>query len=399
MMFPIKSNIRRIIVIVVTGFLIVSCGESDTPDNTLLSGSDNISNPEPIKSFASAIVLQPDLIPAVQASIQPANDIDLYKWSAKAGQAFTISVNSPQAVRLYIYHADTSRVYAINDDSTTSSDSSLTYRCPLDGIYYVKVKSFAQNDTFSYSVSLKSGNAFSGGDLYEPDSYSEPLVLKVDSNYVQRVISPRYDYDYMTFRQKTGQPYLVTIINTQMKSNLYLELRQINSYNYFPVPDTTIIAYQSVANYMPTIIMSNQYYYQDTLPTPYLISVKSASLQSDIYEPDTSILSAPAYTEQDTGMIRIIEGNHDIDWIRIDIPTGFSAKVYIKNYSGTDVSWTCMDTLPYGYYSNYSTSPGRTDSMPLYSSRSYILNISKYQYSSDSLASCLIRCKVIKVAQ
>ncbi|MBL8029029.1 MAG: hypothetical protein JNL74_21585, partial [Fibrobacteres bacterium] len=218
---------------------------------------------------------------------------------------------------------------------------------------------------------------------------------------IYRAISPRYDYDYLTFKERIGLPYLITVINTQKGSRLNIDLNFKYYYDNVYVYDTAVISYISTSNYLPQMTISHYSYYNfDSANVPYKIRVQSANLQNDNYEPDTSdVALAPMYTWQDTGMIRIINKSNDIDWVRIDIPDGYSAKLHIKNYSGSDIIWSCRDTLPYSYSTNNSVYAGSSDSVSLYSSRSYILSMYKYQFSGDSLSSCLVRCKVAKVPQ
>jgi hypothetical protein len=86
-----------------------------------------------------------------QAEICPTGDVDFYKFSANQGDRIGVQVTAdrsdPNAILdpfLYLIDADGKSVLVENDDKVQArlTDSSLSYRIPRTGEYYLKIKAF-----------------------------------------------------------------------------------------------------------------------------------------------------------------------------------------------------------------------------------------------------------------
>ena len=133
----------------VTLVLATATGQAKTPPLAVLDGQDVIDEQEPNNGFREA---QPiEFGKTIRGSIQAPDDVDVYRFTGRAGQRVRIEVLAARAgslldstISLYDTHY---RSLFTNDDSDLGSDSLITATLPTDGIYYMSITD--ANDTGS----------------------------------------------------------------------------------------------------------------------------------------------------------------------------------------------------------------------------------------------------------
>jgi len=112
------------------------------PHRVLVDTTPVVAEKEPNNGFrqAQAVLLGQ----TVQGKIDPAQDVDVYRFEGKKGQAVVLEVvaarlGSPLDSVLTLYDGE-GRTLAVNDDSGDSADSRLQLTLPRDGMYFVSVQ-------------------------------------------------------------------------------------------------------------------------------------------------------------------------------------------------------------------------------------------------------------------
>ena len=133
-------------------------------------------------------------------SIDPAGDIDIYKFSGNAGQWIDIriwanSIGSALDSYIYLYGADTTSCLVENDDYFTT-DSRIICQLNNTGDYYIKVREYSHpnigGSSYYYTLIIKpsSPHGAISGTVYEEDgttpiANTRVYVYNSDWNYVR----------------------------------------------------------------------------------------------------------------------------------------------------------------------------------------------------------------------
>lgn len=143
----------------VTLVLATANGQAKSPPLAVLDAQNVIDEQEPNNGFREAQGVEFGKI--IRGSIQSPGDIDVYRFTGRAGQKVRIAVLAARAgslldstLSLYDGHG---RLLSSNDDSQLGSDSLLAVTLPSDGVYYISIAD--ANDTGSavhgYQLTLK----------------------------------------------------------------------------------------------------------------------------------------------------------------------------------------------------------------------------------------------------
>ncbi|MDB5388281.1 MAG: hypothetical protein JWM11_3927 [Planctomycetaceae bacterium] len=123
-------------------FIAVSSqGQSEPHQFVVLDQTKTIAEKEPNDGFATAQEIMPGQ--TVTGSLLPGQNVDVYRFSGKAGQKMTIEI---QAARLgsvldpfLMLHNAQGQLLAEIDDGPDGADPALEFTLPADGIYYLSV--------------------------------------------------------------------------------------------------------------------------------------------------------------------------------------------------------------------------------------------------------------------
>lgn len=137
-------------------FVTDATGIAPSPNAFRLTDLDNTIEAEPNDALAQATPFEAPR--AVNGVIEKSGDIDFYKFTAKAGQAFDIrvharSIRSPLDSVLVMYNAQGGGI-ASNDDSG-SPDSYLRFGVPADGEYLLSVTDHLRQGGIDYNYRVE----------------------------------------------------------------------------------------------------------------------------------------------------------------------------------------------------------------------------------------------------
>jgi hypothetical protein len=131
---PTTMPVGKILMVIVT-----AAGESKPA--SLLVQTDLVEEKEPNNGFRNAQEIA--IGKTISGAIQDANDVDVFRFSGKAGQKLTFAVTaarlgSPLDPLIAVYD-DRGHVLGGNDDAEGSADSLLGFVVPGDGVYFISV--------------------------------------------------------------------------------------------------------------------------------------------------------------------------------------------------------------------------------------------------------------------
>jgi hypothetical protein len=143
----------------ITLVLATANGQAKSPPLLVLDAQDVIDEQEPNNGFREAQGVE--FGKTIRGAIQAPGDVDVYRFTGRAGQKVRIEVLAARAGSLLdstlsLYDAR-GRLLASNDDSDLGSDSLLVATLPADGVYSASITD--ANDTGSalhgYQLTLK----------------------------------------------------------------------------------------------------------------------------------------------------------------------------------------------------------------------------------------------------
>ena len=137
---------RRLLITVVAVSLFASCADR----NPLNPNSDNY---EPDDTYWKASSIG---VGSTQSHQLERNDEDWFRFSATAGNTYTMSTSSSLDTYIELYSTDGVTLLDENDDGGTDMNASLSYTFSSSGTYYFMVRGYSEGETGSYSVSLNS---------------------------------------------------------------------------------------------------------------------------------------------------------------------------------------------------------------------------------------------------
>jgi hypothetical protein len=119
--------------------IVVTPAGDAAPHRVLVDTSPVVRDKEPNNSFAQA--QQVVLGQTIEGVIDPAQDVDVYRFEGKSGQKITLEVlaaqlGSPLDSHLTLYDSR-GQVLATNDDFRGNKDSTIEATLPRDGVYFV----------------------------------------------------------------------------------------------------------------------------------------------------------------------------------------------------------------------------------------------------------------------
>jgi hypothetical protein len=143
----------------VTLVLAAGNGQAKSPPLAVLDGSEVIDEKEPNNGFREAQDVEFGKV--IRGAIQSPGDVDVYRFTGRAGQKVRIEVLAARAGSLLdstlcLYDA-VGHLVSTNDDSDLGSDSRLAVTLDSDGVYYISIAD--ANDTGSlvhgYQLTVK----------------------------------------------------------------------------------------------------------------------------------------------------------------------------------------------------------------------------------------------------
>ena len=166
---------------------------------------------EPNDSFETATLIEEG---EIEATIDPAGDLDYFKFNGIAGLLITIDIDArtlapPSLLDSVICLYDESETELVcNDDDDDSSDSLiLNFPLPTDGIYYIKVEDYDGFGGANYFYVLKLSSGLE--DQYEPNDDFETATPINLGDVISATIAPMGDLDYFQFNGIPG--WVITI--------------------------------------------------------------------------------------------------------------------------------------------------------------------------------------------
>jgi hypothetical protein len=87
-------------------------------------------------------------------AIELGREVDYFRFSAIAGNQYTIETGGDQDTYLYLYDKDGQSQIASNDDFGGSGLSQIVWDCPSSGTYYSMVRLYSSYSTGDYTLSL-----------------------------------------------------------------------------------------------------------------------------------------------------------------------------------------------------------------------------------------------------
>jgi len=89
------------------------------------------------------------------AIINPAGDVDYYKFSADSKITYTIETSGPTDTYLTLYSTDGATILDEDDDSGEGLNAYLNLTCPSSGTYYVEVSGYGNFETGPYNITIE----------------------------------------------------------------------------------------------------------------------------------------------------------------------------------------------------------------------------------------------------
>jgi len=166
---------------------------------------------EPNDSFETATPIEES---EIEADIDPAGDLDYFKFDGIAGRPITIDIDAQSLDPFSLLDSviclyDESETELVCNDDYDGSDSLiLNFILPTDGIYYIKVEDYnGRGDERYFYVLRLSGTT----DVYEPnDDFDTATPIEL-GDVISALIAPAGDLDYFQFNGTAGQPVTINI--------------------------------------------------------------------------------------------------------------------------------------------------------------------------------------------
>jgi hypothetical protein len=330
---------------------------------------------EPNDSFETATLIEEG---EIEATIDPAGDLDYFQFNGLAGRAITIDIDArslvpPSLLDSVIYLYDASKAELVQNDDYGGSDSLiLNFTLPTDGIYYIKVVDYngAGGQDYFYVLRLLGVT-----DAYEPnDNFEMATPIKL-GDVISAIIGPAGDLDYFQFNGSANQ---TITINIDAKSLVPSSLL-----------DSVICLYDaSKAN----IACNNDYNGSDSLilnfilPTNGIYYIKVEDYNgvggqdyfyilrllgvTDVYEPNDNFDTATLINFGDV-ISAVIAPAGDLDYFKFNGKANQAITIDIDAKSLIPPSWLCSTITLYDANKNWLASssygwPSYSDPQILY---------------------------------
>lgn len=188
----------------------------------------NVMEAEPNDAFEGAT---PSELPlAFNGRIEKANDVDIYKFSAKKDQVWEIEcygrrIGSPVDSVINLYNAD--RGHLAGNDDARGQDSYLRWQVPADGDYYLRVNDHLSQggDTYVYRVEMSPVTPSLKLGIPRADRYSQTrqtIVVPRGNRYGTLVLATRADFGGPIELKSDGLIPGVSLVARQMHPSMNL---------------------------------------------------------------------------------------------------------------------------------------------------------------------------------
>jgi len=189
---------------------------------TLTGGAPaRVNESEPNDTLANAQAIVPDVL--VVGRLDPAGDVDLFSFTATAGQRVTVDITArsltpPSEADTVVALLDgTGQLLAENDDAGGSLDSFLSVEIPRSGRYIVRIRNFSPKGGPSYTyealITLTGAAPPPPGTVTESEPNNSPAQANVLTPpvTVSGTIAPAGDVDFFAVDARRGQQLVIDV--------------------------------------------------------------------------------------------------------------------------------------------------------------------------------------------
>ncbi len=385
-----KTVLLRGLQLLATVLLLTGCTEKGLPNSPVsseisgnLDRSQGLENTLDADAFSQAIIIYPDS-EALAQIINPKEDEDYFKFQADSGQFYEAEIASSGDTRIYLYGPDTSRVIAFNDDNIKGYNASVSFSCKKTGFYFLKIRTYSQTDTLSYTIKVSHPQMNCVPDIYEPDD-NWATFISTDGAAQIHTIYPKNDQDMVKFMVRAKHSYYVKISKADTSASLKVEIDN----NDYSVKDSIFTILRPDESGIVYIYINYSYSYssyQDTIVNKYVgqyqIEVKELPSAEDEFEPDSTPALASFLDSNGTKALHTLTGTNahpDTDYIYFDAIISCPETLFVSSISNAYLYYSVMDSI-YNHIESSSLYTG-TDTIIIHQTGRIYIRVYNYNYS------------------